>query len=1566
MRNNITRISAGQIGNLQPQTKMEAWMNGTGLVVAKIVFWIIVFLSITIEVNGQCTALGTGSFSWFGSSEGTFTSWDLNAPLTGYAPVNCGGTFRVDATFSDPQGIRLFTDDGTTDYGGIYGPGFLTLANDAFAPGDFTILTYTFSESIPLSNWRVDDIDGNSGFQDKVVFLAYDENDDPVTVTLVPVSPNTGELTVSGNMATANANDFTVGPDDADGQVYASTSQPIKKLVMQYTAGPDIASPNGQYIRMPGFAVSACCIDSDQDGIGDLLDIDDDNDGITDTQETCGTDPLEIVSSPINISINLDDYPSETTWFVSGPSGIVGAGGPYGTPNTTISATIEVTENGPYEFVIMDSYGDGLLGNNYSVSGNDFATITAPFDDQFTGGRPISIIENFNISSANQSIFSCLLTDPILDNDRDGILNYQDADYCVLNASGVCADLDTDGDGIIDILDLDSDNDGCPDALEGLGNFTYTDIENDTLTGGVDEEGVPLVATALGQDLGYARDASQLGLACMTLAQNDVNQTPMNTDVSGNILTNDSDPTNDDQWLQSITLLNEEGNTFTGQIGGSPSNVYDENENLAGTISFYLDGSYDFDPAATFSGMVPMIYVVEDANGATDVATLTIEVIPFNDPNTNEGPIAHDDTNTTEMDMEVNGNVITTNDYDAKGHDLIVSAVVADIDGDGVVEDSLIIGTAAVVYGKNAVGELTEAGTMTLNAEGHYNFDPIAEFSGKVSIDYTIIDENDGDDQATLTITVLPNTGNQSFANDDVSIGNVDVSQSGNMTTNDEDPESDMQAVVDVKDNHGAPLVLDGATENTLRSSGTLVIDMDGSFDYSPGPGFIGTESIVYTVCDNVRPEAACDTATLYLTTLPFNSLESTDDFNNTPFETPLTANVSTNDLDPQDDELTFSLTSINGGMNLITGYVIMETNGTYTYHPGGNFSGFTQFQYQVCDDGVPALCDTSMVYLKVFPQINAETIQLVANPDAHTMEAGQTVTGNVMSNDLDPDDLNPLVTTTLTNAGVEGIDNNGNVVFPAGTMSLNGDGSYTFTPVAGFTGMVLKPYAICNAQAPAVCDDTELMLKVIPDVGNSTFANDDAVVTDAGVTIVGNILTNDNDNEMDGQSISDFLIDSNGDGTGDVSGAIGRPSVVSGFDDMGDYVADAGQLTVELDGSFSFVPNADFMGNLNIPYTVCDDATVDAACDDATLVISVLDVKRDYGDGPAVYPAVWHRAVTDADGNNELDGATDVWLGMNTNFETASTDPNVGDQFDDAISFGPNPGQFPLYAEAGQLYDVNIIVNSSQPDIVFYGMWIDWNEDGVYDDFYTGSQQTASPAIATATITAPSSTTGTINVRVRADDNPFSASDFAGGKTNGEAEDFQALVVLPVELASFVGRPNGCLVDLHWHTESEENFSHFELERSENGREFKKIAELAGNGGTGVPFSYNYLDKLAAVQNYYRLKMIDLDGTVAFSKVISVKTDCENRKAFTLYPNPGMVGDGSLNLRFNSTSGKAHIYIADMYGRTIRKLVLETEMNQENTIRLDVADLIEGSYYLQVIDGTIEYSETFILINEK
>ena len=79
--------------------------------------------------------------------------------------------------------------------------------------------------------------------------------------------------------------------------------------------------------------------------------------------------------------------------------------------------------------------------------------------------------------------FACYGSDYFYDNDSDGILNYRDADYCVLNSFGVCRDMDFDKDGLINSLDQDSDNDGIPDVVEASGEDTdgdgYVDNQED-------------------------------------------------------------------------------------------------------------------------------------------------------------------------------------------------------------------------------------------------------------------------------------------------------------------------------------------------------------------------------------------------------------------------------------------------------------------------------------------------------------------------------------------------------------------------------------------------------------------------------------------------------------------------------------------------------------------------------------------------------------------------------------------------------------------------------------------------------------------------------------------------------------------------------------------------------------------------------------------------------------------------------------------------------------------------------------------------------------------------------
>jgi len=1414
-------------------------------------------------------------------------------------------------------------------------------------PIDSVVITYFNTGTNPVDNQAI-------SFQTNFSFCeVLDTDNDGIPDYLDLDSDNDGcpdAIEGGGGFSVSDIqNDMLTGGVDANGIPVAATA-----------AGQNVGSSQINTQQ------ADACQDADFDGNADVNDLDDDNDGILDTQELCGTDPLTITTSDINLSINLDQYSNEITWTIDSPSGTVASGGPYTTAqaNTTVTDVINVSENGAYTFTIFDTYGDGLQGNTYTLSGTDFATITTAFTNQGVTNTPVSQSETFNITSVVNSPFTCLADDPSADSDNDGIANYQDADFCTLNANGVCTTLDDDGDGLINSFDLDRDGDGCPDALEGAGNFTFADLQNDTLSGGVDNDGIPVTATASGQGVNTSNDPTQTAAACTTIAENDINQTPQDIDVAGNILTNDTDPTGDNQTVQSATGLDASGNPVVILLDGTPTDIYDENGVLAGTIALGTDGSYDFDPAPAFTGELPVEYVVVDDNGNTDPATLTIQVIPADSPTQNEPPVATDDTNTTLIDTDVAGNVILPNDTDPENDPLTLTAALADTDGDGLVDDVLTVGTPTPVYGTDDLGNTTLAGSITLNSDGTYNFNPAPAFTGDVPVDYTIVDGNGGSDDATLTITILPNNGNDSFANDDASVDNQGNTQSSNVITNDNDPEGDTQMVTGATASDNSPLTVDGTTANTLPSGGTLIVDANGNYTYQPEPNFIGTEVVSYVVCDNA-PTPACDTATLYLTTLPVNSIASKDDYNNTPFETPVTADVSINDVDAENDNQSFALNGTNGGMNPADGTVTLNTDGSYTFIPATGFTGETAFDYEVCDDGAPILCDTATVYIEVLPTVNPETPQVIANPDANSVKLNETGTGNVLANDLDPDDLKPSVITPVTNLVVAGTDEAGNPVANAGTLTLNTDGSYTFIPATDFTGTVTQPYTICNAESPGVCDDTQLIIEVIPATENTTFANDDAAVTDAGVTVTSDISINDTDSELDTQTITDYLVDTNGDGIGDTAGTIGTPTTVGGTNDQGVFVANAGSLTLNSDGTYSFTPATGFVGNVNVPYTTCDDASSTVACADATLVITVQDANRDYGDGPVVYPTVWHRALTDDNNDNVPDGASDIWLGESVGFESAANNGN--DQFDDAISFGSSPGEFPLLAEAGTSYDVELAVNSAKVDTVFYAMWIDWDEDGIYDDFYTGSQVTTGTGSenATVSIIAPAFIGNAVNVRVRADDSPFAPTDFGGGKTNGEAEDFQALVVLPVELTRFSGKASGCHVELNWHAATEENFSHYEIERSGDGQFFSTIENINGNGGPGTGVYYNLTDKQAGQLNYYRLKMVDLDGSFEYSKVINVTTDCAHDYKLELYPNPANRATGQLNLNFFSNSEDVQIQIADMLGRTVQRLSLEATTKEMNTVRFDISSLPSGTYSLKILGGFKESSKIFIIAND-
>jgi len=687
--------------------------------------------------------------------------------------------------------------------------------------------------------------------------------------------------------------------------------------------------------------------------------------------------------------------------------------------------------------------------------------------------------------------------------------------------------------------------------------------------------------------------------------------------------------------------------------------------------------------------------------------------------------------------------------------------------------------------------------------------------------------------------------------------------------------------------------------------------------------------------------------------TVDSNAIFVMGDFSNTPFQTPVVGDVSTNDWGSRiGDAQTFTLVN---EMPAAEGTLIFNIDGTYNFTPNNTFSGETSFVYEMCSDGILLACDTAKVFIEVLPKVSSEGNPVIANFDANMVKVGYTAIGNVLANDYDSDEEFLAVTTSLNGATVSGKDKDGNIVADAGVLTLLPNGDYTFIPTGIFTGKVIQAYTISTASAPAKTDNAILEITVINDTDNTTFAHDDATITDKGIQVSDNLMQNDEDVEGNLQQVASFKFDSDGDGDTETIGIIENTTTIGGTNSLGVYVPNAGNLTVSSDGAYLFNPAADFIGNIILTYTICDDASPIVACDEATLDITILNALRDYGNISTLYPSAWHRALTDNNDDGFLDGTSDVWLGNST---TVETDMEF-DNNDDAMTFGNESGDFPISPMPNTEYDIDIMVNSTGPDFVFYGLWIDWDGDGIYDDFYSGSQVTASPATATKTITTPEIVGSEYNIRLRADDDPLIASDYQGGKTNGEVEDYQRGAVLPVELVSFEGMVKECMATLNWKVASEESFSHYEIERSEDGTNFSTIKKIEGTNTNSTKY-YRFEDKAIQAENYYRLKMIDLDGSYEYSNVISLTSDC-NESNLNLFPNPASISDGKLYVNVQANKEKLDFRVIDVLGRTVKTFSTDVEVGIMNTITLDISGLAEGSYFLT--EGNGRRSKIFILM---
>jgi hypothetical protein len=166
--------------------------------------------------------------------------------------------------------------------------------------------------------------------------------------------------------------------------------------------------------------------------------------------------------------------------------------------------------------------------------------------------------------------------------------------------------------------------------------------------------------------------------------------------------------------------------------------------------------------------------------------------------------------------------------------------------------------------------------------------------------------------------------------------------------------------------------------------------------------------------------------------------------------------------------------------------------------------------------------------------------------------------------------------------------------------------------------------------------------------------------------------------------------------------------------------------------------------------------------------------------------------------------------------------------------------------------------------------------------------------------------------------------------------------------LGQLTGGYSSGFVQLQWTTSSEIELKHFEVERSTDGINFRKLGKIMAKGDVNVITEYTYLDILAEKgSNFYRLVMIDRDGNFSYSKVITIGVE-KGISLFVVYPNPF---GKKVQVKFNSDApDQAVMRIVDNSGKVIATQTDPVQKGENRLTIRNVDNLAPGIYFLELI----------------
>lgn len=165
---------------------------------------------------------------------------------------------------------------------------------------------------------------------------------------------------------------------------------------------------------------------------------------------------------------------------------------------------------------------------------------------------------------------------------------------------------------------------------------------------------------------------------------------------------------------------------------------------------------------------------------------------------------------------------------------------------------------------------------------------------------------------------------------------------------------------------------------------------------------------------------------------------------------------------------------------------------------------------------------------------------------------------------------------------------------------------------------------------------------------------------------------------------------------------------------------------------------------------------------------------------------------------------------------------------------------------------------------------------------------------------------------------------------------------LLPVVLAGFTIANHDSYIQLNWQTSQEINSHYFFIERSANGHNFERIGTVNAKGNSAIPSNYSYSD-YSPLQGitYYRLVMVDLDGTTKYSAILTTRSAVS--AAVSVFPNPTV---DMVNIALSNNTSGVTVKLLNQGGQVL----LEQKAAANSTlVSLNVQSYPRGMYVVKI-----------------